>query len=170
MAIRPELFERLNYRIVRPAANRQSARRGGAGARVRPLRAPPPCYVEADTGADPQKAGALPADADRFVEPCRREYVLLIAGPMGLPPLGADPAAAFRSEEDKERNDEIAVVRSGVERAFAVHKRCHGLERTRFLGLAKKTTFYGLAAIAPDIRKGAMFLRLYGLAQPAGVG
>ena len=74
------------------------------------------------------------------------------------------------SEEDKERNDEIAVVRSGVERVFAVYKRCYGLGRTRFLGLAQNTTFYGLAAIAPDIRKGAVFLRLYGLAQPVGEG
>ena len=74
------------------------------------------------------------------------------------------------SEEDKERNDEIAVVRSGVERAFAVYKRCYGLGRTRFPGLAKSTTFYGLAVITLNIRKGAMFLRLYGLAQPVGEG
>ncbi len=74
------------------------------------------------------------------------------------------------SEADKERNAGIAVVRSGVERVFAVYKRCYGLGRTRFLGLAKNTTFYGLAAIALNIRKGAMFLRLYGLAQPAAEG
>ena len=53
---------------------------------------------------------------------------------------------------------------------FAVSKRCCGLGRTRFPGLAKNTAFYGLAAIAPDIRKGAVFLRLYGLAQPAAEG
>ena len=73
-------------------------------------------------------------------------------------------------EADKERNAGIAVVRSGVERAFAVYKRRDGLGRTRFLGLAKNTTFYGLAAIALNTRKGAVFLRLYGLAQPAGEG
>ncbi len=55
----------------------------------------PPCYVEVNTGAEPQKAGALPADADRFIEACRREYGLPIAGLMGLPPLGADPAPHF---------------------------------------------------------------------------
>ena len=48
--------------------------------------------------------------------------------------------------------------------------RCYGLGRTRFLGLAKNTTFYDLAAIALNIRMGAMFLRLYGLAQSAGEG
>ena len=74
------------------------------------------------------------------------------------------------SEADKERAAGTAAVRSGAERVFAVYKRCYGLGRTRFPGLAKNTTFYGLAAIAPDIRKGAMFLRLYGLAQPATEG
>ncbi len=74
------------------------------------------------------------------------------------------------SEADKERNAGIAVVRSGVERVFAAHERRYGLGRTRFPGLAKNTTFHGLAAIALDIRKGAVFLRLYGLAQPAAGG
>ena len=31
------------------------------------------------------------------------------------------------------------------------------------MGLAKNTTFYGLAAMAANIRKGASFLALYGL-------
>ena len=55
----------------------------------------PPCYVEVNTGAEPRKAGALPADADRFIEACRGEYGLPIVGLMGLPPLGADPAPHF---------------------------------------------------------------------------
>ena len=50
------------------------------------------------------------------------------------------------------------------------YKRCYGLRRTRFLGLAKNTTFYGLAAIVPDIRKGTIFLRLDRLAQSASGG
>lgn len=71
------------------------------------------------------------------------------------------------SEADKRRNAGIAVVRSGVERTFAIYKRCYGLGRTRFVGLAKNLTFYGLAAIAHNIRKGARFLSLYGVAEPA---
>ena len=38
------------------------------------------------------------------------------------------------------------------------YKRCYGLGWTRFLGLAKNTTFYGLSAIALNIRKDGMFL------------
>jgi len=67
------------------------------------------------------------------------------------------------SESDKERNSHIAVTRSGGERPFATYKQHYKLARTRFLGLAKNTTFYGLAAIAANIRKGAKFLGLYGI-------
>ncbi|MFT6156828.1 MAG: IS5 family transposase, partial [Neolewinella sp.] len=42
-------------------------------------------------------------------------------------------------------------------------KQHYGLARTRFMGLVKNQTVYGLAAIAANIRKGAKFLSLYGL-------
>ncbi|MFB0952690.1 MAG: transposase, partial [Rhodospirillales bacterium] len=48
---------------------------------------------------------------------------------------------------DHERNKEIAVTRSGGERPFATYKRLYGLARTRFMGLDKNLTFYGLAAL-----------------------
>ena len=70
------------------------------------------------------------------------------------------------SESDKERNAHIGVTRSGGERPFATYKQHYKLARTRFLGLAKNTTFYGLAAIAANIRKGAKFLGLYGIPEP----
>ena len=44
------------------------------------------------------------------------------------------------SEAAKERNDEIAVVRSGMERVFSVYKRCYGLGRTRFLARISHTS------------------------------
>ncbi len=67
------------------------------------------------------------------------------------------------SEADRIRNQEIAVTRAGGERPFATCKRHYNLSRTRFMGLAKNTTFYGLAAMAANIRKGASFLTRYGL-------
>ena len=70
------------------------------------------------------------------------------------------------SSADAIRNAKIAVTRSGGERPFATYKKHYGLARTRFLGLAKNETFYGLAAIAANIRKGAKFLGLYGIPQP----
>ena len=71
---------------------------------------------------------------------------------------------------DQLRNAVIAVTRSGAERPFATYKRHYGLARTRFMGLAKNITAYGLAAMAANIRKGAKFLTLYGLPDSAYVG
>jgi IS5 family transposase len=71
---------------------------------------------------------------------------------------------------DHERNKEIAITRSGGERPFATYKRLYGLARTRFMGLDKNLTFYGLAAMASNIRKGAKFLTLYGIREPVPTG
>jgi len=71
---------------------------------------------------------------------------------------------------DQIRNKVIAVTRAGGERPFATYKQHYGLARTRFMGLAKNSTIYGLAAIAANIRKGAKFLMLYGLPDPAFTG
>ena len=71
---------------------------------------------------------------------------------------------------DQLRNKLIAVTRAGGERPFAIYEQHYGLARTRFMGLAKNVTFYGLAAIAANLRKGAKFLTLYGLPCPASRG
>jgi transposase, IS5 family len=74
------------------------------------------------------------------------------------------------SEENKVRNKEIGVTRAGGERPFAHYKRVYGLARTRVLGLKNNMTFYGLAAIAHNIQKGARFFSLYGLPEAALTG
>lgn len=74
------------------------------------------------------------------------------------------------SEQDKQRNKIIAVTRSGGERPFATYKRHYGLAKTRFMGLAKNMTFYGLAAMAANIRKGAKFMEEMGLPEPKTIG
>ncbi|MDP0561608.1 MAG: transposase [Candidatus Endonucleobacter sp. (ex Gigantidas childressi)] len=73
-------------------------------------------------------------------------------------------------KEDRTRNKEIAVTRAGGERIFATYKRHYGLARTRFMGLAKNATIYGLAAIAANIRKGTKFLVLYGVSKSCCTG
>lgn len=57
---------------------------------------PLPCYVQVNTGAEPQKAGVLPDDADAFIAACRDAYGLPLAGLMAIPPLEKDPAPHFR--------------------------------------------------------------------------
>ena len=46
----------------------------------------PRLYVQVNTGAEPQKAGVLPAEADSFIEACREVHGLAISGLMCIPP------------------------------------------------------------------------------------
>jgi PLP dependent protein len=55
----------------------------------------PLLFVEVNTGAEPQKAGVLPQDADGFVAACRDSFGLAIAGLMCIPPVGEPPAPHF---------------------------------------------------------------------------
>src|SRR5947208_17193559 len=47
----------------------------------------PLLFVEINTGAEPQKAGVLPEDADAFINTCRETHGLEIVGLVCLPPL-----------------------------------------------------------------------------------
>ena len=55
----------------------------------------PLLFVEINTGAEPQKAGVLPQDADAFLGKCRDQYGLAIAGLMCIPPAEEAPAPHF---------------------------------------------------------------------------
>jgi IS5 family transposase len=74
------------------------------------------------------------------------------------------------SSEDQCRNKVIAVTRAGGEHPFAAYKQHYGLARTRFMGLAKNMSFFGLAAVAANLRKGTRSLILYGLPEPMTAG
>lgn len=53
------------------------------------------CLIQVNTGAEPQKAGILPENADVFVRECRGEIGLPIEGLMCIPPAGEPPAPHF---------------------------------------------------------------------------
>jgi len=55
----------------------------------------PLLFVEINTGAEPQKAGVLPQDADDFLKRCRDVYGLTIGGLMCIPPFEEAPAPHF---------------------------------------------------------------------------
>jgi pyridoxal phosphate enzyme (YggS family) len=55
----------------------------------------PQLFVEINTGAEPQKAGILPEEADAFLRACKESYGLSIAGLMCIPPFDEAPAPHF---------------------------------------------------------------------------
>ena len=55
----------------------------------------PDLFVQVNTGAEPQKAGVLPDDADRFIADARALDLPLV-GVMCIPPVDEDPLPHFR--------------------------------------------------------------------------
>ena len=55
----------------------------------------PRLFVQVNTGAEPQKAGVLPQDADNFLNLCREKYGLMITGLMCVPPVNEQAAPHF---------------------------------------------------------------------------
>lgn len=55
----------------------------------------PRLFVQVNTGAEPQKAGVLPQDADAFLAACRDKYGLEISGLMCVPPADEQTSPHF---------------------------------------------------------------------------
>lgn len=55
----------------------------------------PSVLVQVNTGAEPQKAGVLPGDADALIAVARDRYGLKVEGLMCIPPADEDPAPHF---------------------------------------------------------------------------
>ena len=55
----------------------------------------PACFVQVNTGEEPQKAGVLPAEVDAFVASCRDTHRLPVVGLMCIPPVDEDPSLHF---------------------------------------------------------------------------
>ncbi len=52
-------------------------------------------FIQVNTGAEPQKAGVLPEDTNRFIARCRDVHGLAIAGLMCIPPVEDNPSPHF---------------------------------------------------------------------------
>ena len=55
----------------------------------------PDCFIQVNTGAEPQKAGVLPDSLDALVARCRDDLMLPVIGLMCIPPAAEDPAPHF---------------------------------------------------------------------------
>lgn len=55
----------------------------------------PRLFVQVNTGAEPQKAGVRPQDADAFIALCRDKYRLEISGLMCVPPVDEQASPHF---------------------------------------------------------------------------
>lgn len=73
-----------------------------------------PCYIEINTGSEPQKAGVLPEDADAFIKACVEEYQLPVVGLMCIPPASDVPAPHFAFLADIAKRNGLARLSMGM--------------------------------------------------------
>ena len=79
----------------------------------------PLLFVEINTGAEPQKAGVLPQDADAFLRQCRDGYGLDIAGLMCIPPLHEAPGPHFALTAKIAKRNGLKLLSMGMSADFA---------------------------------------------------
>ena len=79
----------------------------------------PLLFVEINTGAEAQKAGVLPQDADAFVARCRETYGLTIDGLMCIPPADEAPAPHFALTAKIAARNGLAFLSMGMSADFA---------------------------------------------------
>ncbi|MDC7784260.1 YggS family pyridoxal phosphate-dependent enzyme [Rhodoplanes sp. TEM] len=80
----------------------------------------PLLFVEVNTGAEPQKAGVLPEEADAFVAACRDVYGLTVGGLMCIPPADEAPAPHFALAQKIARRNGLELLSMGMSDDFDV--------------------------------------------------
>ena len=79
----------------------------------------PQLFVEINTGAEPQKAGVLPEQADAFVATCRESHGLEIAGLMCIPPFEEAPGPHFALTAKIAARNGLKLLSMGMSADFA---------------------------------------------------
>ena len=74
----------------------------------------PVCFIQVNTGEEPQKAGVLPADTDAFVALCRDVHKLPVVGLMCIPPVDEEPALHFALLTKIAQRNGLAKVSMGM--------------------------------------------------------
>lgn len=75
------------------------------------------CFVQVNTGAEPQKAGILPAEADDFIAACRA-LDLPVEGLMCIPPVDAPVAPHFALLRKIAQRNDLAGLSMGMSADF----------------------------------------------------
>jgi PLP dependent protein len=80
----------------------------------------PLLFVQVNTGAEPQKAGVLPEQADAFIAACRSPYDLPVSGLMCIPPANEAPAPHFALTAKIAGRNGLKLLSMGMSADFAL--------------------------------------------------
>jgi pyridoxal phosphate enzyme (YggS family) len=78
----------------------------------------PLLFVQINTGAEPQKAGVLPEEADGFLSAARERYGLSISGLMCIPPVDEPPGPHFALTATIAKRNGLALLSMGMSADF----------------------------------------------------
>ena len=76
-------------------------------------------FAQINTGAEPQKAGVLPQDADAFLAACRETYGLTMSGLMCIPPADEAPGPHFALTAKIAKRNGLKLLSMGMSADFA---------------------------------------------------
>jgi PLP dependent protein len=80
----------------------------------------PLCLIQVNTGAEPQKSGIPPEEADALIALCRDELKLPVAGLMCIPPLDEEPSLHFALLGEIARRNGLAELSMGMSGDFEI--------------------------------------------------
>jgi len=72
------------------------------------------CFIQVNTGAEPQKGGAAPDDVGALLAACRDDHGLAVDGLMCIPPVGDQPAPHFALLAELARRAGLAGLSMGM--------------------------------------------------------
>jgi pyridoxal phosphate enzyme (YggS family) len=78
------------------------------------------CFVQVNTGAEPQKAGVLPQDADAFIRDCIDKNSLPVTGLMCIPPVDEEPSLHFALLREIARRHGLAKLSMGMSSDYPI--------------------------------------------------
>ena len=78
------------------------------------------CFIQVNTGEEPQKAGVLPAELDAFVAACRDGHKLPVVGLMCIPPVDEEPALHFALLAKMAARNGLARISMGMSADYEI--------------------------------------------------
>lgn len=84
----------------------------------------PTLLIEVNVGDEPQKAGIVRGDADRFIVDCQKRFGPALVGLMCVPPADQDPAPHFTWLTERAARHGLAAVSMGMSADFEAAIAC----------------------------------------------
>jgi PLP dependent protein len=109
-----DVIESLDRPSLAKELQKEVAKAKAVAARV------PRFLVQVNTGAEPQKGGVLPEEADGFIRACREQYGLAVEGVMCIPPADEPPAPHFALLTTIARRNGLSVVSMGMSADYPI--------------------------------------------------